>query len=277
MSLAPAANLLSPGVLLGRYQILRLLSVGGMGELYLARASGIEGFEKVVVLKRIHPHFAARPEFEQMLLDEARLMGTLHHPNIVQVYDVARHEGYTFFTMEYVYGDNLRNVLKVSAQKGRGLSLTNALWIVSNVAAGLHYAHQKKRSDGTPLRLVHRDVSPGNIMLSHDGAIKLVDFGVAKASVQQARTAPGAIKGHVRYMSPEQCLGNVLDHRSDQFSLGIVLFELTTGTRWIRERDDYDAVQRMLNEPFPKPSERRACAPARRSLQQRPGTAASAG
>ncbi|MEN9581329.1 MAG: hypothetical protein RJA70_4338 [Pseudomonadota bacterium] len=228
-----------------------------MGELYLARTSGIEGFEKVVVLKRIHPQFASRSDFEQMLLDEARLMATLHHPNIVQVYDVGRHEGCTFFTMEYVHGDNLRNVLKTAARKGRGLSLANALWIVTNVAAGLHYAHQKRRPDGTALRLIHRDVSPGNIMVSHDGAVKLVDFGVAKATVRTARTAPGAIKGHVRYMSPEQCLGNAMDHRSDQFSLGIVLFELTTGTRWIRERDDYDAVRRMLSEPFPKPSERR--------------------
>ncbi len=254
---AASPDLLAAGSRLGKYEILRLLNVGGMGELYLARTAGIEGFEKLVALKRILPQFAARSEFEQMLLDEARLMATLHHPNIVQVYDVGRHDGSTFFTMEYVHGENLRNVLKAAASRARGLSLSNALWIVSNVAAGLHYAHEKKRADGTPLLMIHRDVSPNNIMLTHDGAIKLVDFGVAKAVARQAKTTPGAIKGNVRYMSPEQCLGDPMDRRSDIFSLGIVLFELTTGTRWIRERDDYQAVQKMLNEPFPRPTERR--------------------
>lgn len=234
-----------------------MLSLGGMGELYLAKTAGIEGFEKEFVLKRILAQFAADPSFEDMLLDEARLMATLQHPNIVQVFDIDRVDGFTFFTMEYVHGENLRGVLKEAARKKRGLSRANALFIVMNVAAGLHYAHCKRRPDGSPLGLIHRDVSPGNIMISHDGGVKLVDFGVAMAIARSAKTTPGAIKGNVRYMSPEQSLGERLDPRSDVFSLGIVLFELTTGTRFQREPDDYWAVQRMLNDPVPKPSERK--------------------
>jgi serine/threonine protein kinase len=148
-------------------------------------------------------------------------------------------------------------VLKAAARKKRGLSRANAIWIVMNVAAGLYYAHCKRRPDGSPLGLIHRDVSPNNIMLSHEGGVKLVDFGVAMAIARSAKTTPGAIKGNVRYMSPEQSLGEPLDARSDIFSLGIVLFELTTGTRFQREKDDYWAVQKMLNEPLPRPSERK--------------------
>lgn len=249
---------LPPGTRLGRYEIVRMLSMGGMGELYLARTSGIEGFEKEFALKRILAQFASDPAFESMLLDEARLMATLHHPNIVQVFDIDRHGGLAFFTMEYVHGENLRGVLKAAAKKQRGLSRANAIWIVTNVAAGLHYAHVKRRPDGSPLGLIHRDVSPNNIMVSHEGGVKLVDFGVAMAIARSAKTTPGAIKGNVRYMSPEQSLGERLDPRSDIFSLAIVLFELTTGTRFQREKDDYWAVQKMLNEPLPRPSERKS-------------------
>jgi serine/threonine-protein kinase len=248
---------LPPGTRLGRYEIVRMLSLGGMGELYLAKTLGIEGFEKEFALKRILAQFATDPTFEHMLLDEARLMATLHHPNIVQVFDIDRKGGFAFFTMEYVHGENLRGVLKAAARKKRGLSRANAIWIVMNVAVGLYYAHCKRRPDGSPLGLIHRDVSPNNIMLSHEGGVKLVDFGVAMAIARSAKTTPGAIKGNVRYMSPEQSLGEPLDARSDIFSLGIVLFELTTGTRFQREKDDYWAVQKMLNEPLPRPSERK--------------------
>jgi serine/threonine protein kinase len=249
---------LAPGTRLGRYEIVRMLSFGGMGELYLAKAAGIEGFEKEFALKRILAQFASDPSFESMLLDEARLMSSLQHPNIVQVFDIDRVDGFTFFTMEYVHGENLRAVLKAAAKQHRGLSRGNALFIVMNVAAGLHYAHEKRRPDGSPLGLIHRDVCPNNIMLSHDGVVKLVDFGVAMAIARSAKTTPGAIKGNLRYMSPEQSLGERLDRRSDVFSLGIVLFELTTGTRFIREKDDFWAVQKMLSEPLPRPSERKA-------------------
>lgn len=248
---------LPPGTRLGRYEIVRMLNMGGMGELYLAKTAGIEGFEKEFALKRILAQFATDPAFENMLLDEARLMATLQHPNIVQVFDIDRVGGFAFFTMEYVHGENLRGVLKAAARKKRGLSRANAVWIVMNVAAGLYYAHCKRRPDGSPLGLIHRDVSPNNIMLSHEGGVKLVDFGVAMAIARSAKTTPGAIKGNVRYMSPEQSLGERLDPRSDIFSLGIVLFELTTGTRFQREKDDYWAVQKMLNEPLPRPSERK--------------------
>lgn len=248
---------LAPGTRLGNYEIVRILRLGGMGELYLARRAGIEGFEKQVALKRILAQFASDPTFENMLLDEARLMATLEHPNIVQVFDIDRVRGSTFFAMEYVQGENLRGVLKEAARQKKGLSRGNALWVVMNVAAGLHYAHEKRRPDGTHVAMIHRDVSPNNIMLSRAGGVKLVDFGIAMAIARSAKTTPGAIKGNIRYMSPEQSVGQPLDRRSDIFSLGIVLFELTTGTRWIREADDYLAVQKMLNEPLPRPTDRR--------------------
>jgi eukaryotic-like serine/threonine-protein kinase len=248
---------LPPGTRIGRYEILRGLSRGASGELYLARTIPVDGFQKQVALKRIHSLLATDPAADSMLLEEARLMATLHHPNIAQVYDAGRDRLGTYFTMEYIHGHSLAEVLRALARKGRGLSLGDALYIVTNVAAGLHYAHEKKTPDGGSQALIHRDVSPNNIMLSHNGAVKLIDFGIAKLSTRGPETAPGTIKGNVRYMSPEQYTGSHLDRSSDIFTLGIVLFELTTGTRWLRERDDHKAMQLLLHQPLPRPSDRR--------------------
>jgi serine/threonine protein kinase len=253
---------LARGTRLGRYEILRPLSSGGMGELYLARVTGEGGFERLVALKRLLPTQGAGTEATRQLLEEARLMASLQHPNIAQVYDAGRTEGGAFFAMEYVRGETLAGVLSGLARRSRGLSLTNALWIARGVASALSYAHDKRLPNGEPARIVHRDVSPANVMITTDGTIKLIDFGVAKAAQRNA-TLPGTIKGNPRYMSPEQTLGLDLDHRSDLFSLGIVLFELTTGTRWLRERDDLLAAQQMLHGEYPKPSERRSRYPAR--------------
>ncbi len=229
-----------------------------MGELYVARTVGSDGINQLVALKRLRPALQTTPDAARQLLGEARIMASLRHPNIAQIYDADTQGVCPFIVMEYVQGENLGAVLAQLGARGRGLSLPIALWIICNVAAALHHAHQARNADGSSAGIVHRDVCPSNVLITSDGHVKLIDFGVAKAVQREHDTLPGTIKGHVRYLSPEQYLGGDLDGRSDVFSLGIVLFELTTGTRWLRERDDAKAVQVMLNGQYPRPSERRA-------------------
>ncbi len=248
---------LTPGTKLEKYEVLRYLASGGMAEIYLARSRGLAGFEKVVVLKRILPKIAEDPDVVGMFLDEARLAATLHHPNLVQVYDIGKDKGSYFFTMEYIHGEDLHTSAQRAAKKKRGFSLQNALFVATQVAAGLHHAHDKKGADGQPLGTVHRDVSPSNIMITYDGAVKIVDFGVAKAVARQTKTKSGAIKGKVTYMSPEQARGDDIDRRSDVFALGILLFELTTGTRLFKKDHDYAVLSRLLTQDAPLPSSRR--------------------
>ncbi|HEY0251771.1 MAG TPA: serine/threonine-protein kinase [Kofleriaceae bacterium] len=228
---------LVPGISLGRYQILTKLADGMMAEIYLARLAGQAGFEKLVVIKRIkvaHDRAALA-----MFLDEARLAATLHHSNIAEVIDVGESNGTYFFAMEYVNGRDARAIL---ATTGGALPLGVALAITMGVASALAYAHEKTSPDG-PLRIVHRDVSPSNILVSYDGAVKLVDFGIARATSRTAKTLTGVLKGKVPYMSPEQARGKVLDRRSDLFSLGIVLYELTTGQRPFQGKSEYELLE----------------------------------
>ncbi|NVB77330.1 MAG: serine/threonine protein kinase, partial [Kofleriaceae bacterium] len=251
----PALFELPRGARVGKYEILRKLATGGMAEIYLARSTGTAGFEKIVVLKRILPSQAEDPQFVAMFLEEARLAATLHHPNIADVHDVGEDNGTYFFTMEYVYGQDARVVRHETRRRNEPIPLPVALAIVSGAAAALGHAHAKKGPDGKPLGLVHRDVSASNIMLSYDGAIKLVDFGIARASTSNHKTQTGTLKGKVPYMSPEQCKGFPLDRRSDLFSLGIVMFELTTGQRPFRGNSDFAIMDMIVNGGGPKPSE----------------------
>jgi tRNA A-37 threonylcarbamoyl transferase component Bud32 len=253
---------MAPGSLIGKHTVLRLLAVGGSAEVYLVRSQGIEGFAKLAVLKRLLPHLAGHPEFVEMFLDEARLAANLRHPNIAQVYDFGRSGQGHYLTMEYVEGESLSNVIRSAARKKRGFSLGNSLRVVQSVAAGLHYAHGLGDADGKPLGIVHRDVSPHNVMITFDGSVKLVDFGIATARISKNHALPGSIQGSLRYMSPEQCVGEPVDCRSDLFSLGVLLFELTTGTRLHRENDDRDVVRRIVDGPIPIPSSRRKNYPA---------------
>lgn len=250
------AGPLRQGDSLGKYEIVTFLASGGMAELYLARARGIEGFEKVVALKRILPKLADDEEVVTMFLDEARLAATLHHPNLAQVYDIGKEGLSYFFTMEYIHGEDLDTLVRQAAKQGRGLSLSNGLFVVTQVAAGLHHAHDKKGADGQPLGTVHRDVSPSNVMVTFDGAVKIVDFGVAKAAARRTKTQSGSIKGKIGYLSPEQARGEEIDRRSDVFALGILLFELTTGTRLFEQRHEYAVLSQLLTKDAPLPSSR---------------------
>ena len=251
-----SSSLLTRGAKLGRYELIDHLATGGMAELFLARTQGEGGFEKVVVLKRILPQLAQNADFVHMFLDEARLAALLHHPNIAQVFDIGQVGGSFFFVMEHVHGRDLRDVVRKAKAAG-GMPLQHALAIVSAAAAGLHYAHEKRGPDDRSLHLVHRDVSPANLIVTFDGGVKLVDFGVAKARSRHAETRGGTLKGKIAYMSPEQCRGEPVDRRSDIFALGIVLYELTTGGRLFRGDNEFALLQQIATEDVPPPSLRR--------------------
>jgi serine/threonine protein kinase len=225
---APApitARTLQPGLVLGRYVVVDRLAAGGMAEVYLARVHGPPRFSKAIALKLLHPFLAADPTFVKMFEKEARIAATLDHPNIVQVLDVDSAGSERFLALEYVHGRDLGRVLSA----GGRLPLGAALRVIIDVARALHYAHTRSDADGKPLGLVHRDVSPANVLVSFHGGVKLADFGIAKATDQTAHTATGTFKGKFGYMAPEVYLQEALDARSDVFALGVVLYELTTG------------------------------------------------
>lgn len=241
-------------VRLGKYELLTRLAVGGMAELFVARTLAQHGFEKLVALKRILASHADDEQFIRMLLAEARLAATLHHPNIAQVYDVGDDSGTYFFTMEYVVGQDLRQIVRAIQAKGEWLAPEHILQIAIGTAAGLHYAHDKEDGDGNPLGIVHRDVSPSNVLVSYDGSVKLVDFGIARVTALQGNTGLGALKGKVPYMSPEQCRGEPLDRRSDIFSLGIILWELTLRRRLFTGENDLVVAGKVCNQDAPPPT-----------------------
>ena len=241
------------GTSLGKYEILRKLATGGMAEIYLARVRGTAGFEKLVVLKRILPSVAEDPTIVRMFLDEARLAATLQHPNIADVYDVGEHAGIYFFTMEFIHGVDARAVRHQARARKELVPLGVSMSIIHGTASALDYAHDKVGPNG-PLGLVHRDVSSSNILVSYDGAVKLVDFGIARATAQQQHTRTGTLKGKIPYMSPEQCRGHALDRRSDLWSLGVVMFELTVGKRPFGGTNDFEMMTAIVNSDPPRPS-----------------------
>jgi len=232
---------------LGKYQLLRKLATGGMAEVFLAKTDGPMGFEKMLVIKRILPHLAEDPRFVEMFLGEAKLAARLNHPNLVQLFDFGEAEGSYFIAMEYIDGPTLRLLLARSRDLRSPLSLTLAARIVSSAAEGLAYAHDYRDPvTDEPLHLIHRDVSPDNILLSRSGAVKLVDFGIAKARGQSHHTQAGTVKGKVAYMAPEQLRGEPLDRRVDLYSLGVVLYELCTGRMPFEANSDASMVRSVL-------------------------------
>ncbi len=220
-----------PGKRFGKFRPLAVLGRGGMANVYLAVSSGPGGFNKLVVVKELKPELADEPEFRTMFLDEARLAARLLHPNVVQTYEVIDAPDLHAFVMEYLDGQPMNRVRTRLQQMGRELALGAQLRIICELLAGLHYAHELKDYDGTPLNIVHRDVSPHNVFISYDGSVKVVDFGIAKASDSSAQTQVGVIKGKLSYMAPEQALGQTIDRRADLFAVGLILWEAATGQR----------------------------------------------
>jgi eukaryotic-like serine/threonine-protein kinase len=213
---------------IGKFQIVGQLGRGGMADVFVCRLQGIGGFDKEVVLKRIIPERAGDPHFVKMFLDEARVVANLNHPNIVQVFEIGEQDGIPYMAMEYVKGVTLSMVIR-EASRQKKINYSHCATIIAGVCDALEYAHNANGPDGEPLGLVHRDVTPGNIVISREGTPKLLDFGVARARGRLAQTEAGTIKGKLRYMAPEQISQGPLDARADIFSLGVCLFEITTG------------------------------------------------
>jgi serine/threonine protein kinase len=227
-----------------------------MADVLLGRSEGIEGFERHVVLKRIRPEHARDKRFIRMFLDEARVAANLHHQHIVQVHDVGEAGGEYFIAMEYIHGEDVRMLLSTASKARAHVPLGYAIMIVSAAAAGLHYAHERRGPDKRSLGIVHRDISPSNILVGYDGSIKVVDFGIAKATMRP-ETRSGTLKGKASYMSPEQCKSDDIDRRSDVYSLGVVLYELATTTRLFRGENDYLVMDQIVNGRLSLPRVRR--------------------
>lgn len=223
---------LAAGSHVGRYEVVRPLAGGGMSEIYLVKNSGLHSFESLAVLKRLPPHcLVSEPNLVNMFMDEAQLTASLRHPNIAQVFDFGEDDDSYFFVMEYVEGLSLSQLQKKCRGQGKRFPLALAIQIIMEVAEALNAAHEARGPNGRPLELVHRDVSPQNVIVTGHGSVKLIDFGIARARQRREQTQTGMIKGKVAYMSPEQCRAESVDRLSDLFSLGILLYELTTGMR----------------------------------------------
>ena len=240
---------------IGRYQIVHRIAVGGMAEVFLGRVVGEGGFEKVVAVKRILHHLAQNEKFIKMFMDEARISATLNHSNIAQIFEFGRAGATYFLAMEYVGGLSLRSVLRHFRKKlGQSMPTAMAAYVVSNICAGLEYAHTRCDTYGQPLRIIHRDVSPSNVLISFNGEVKLIDFGVAKAARRMQETVGGDLKGKYAYMSPEQASGQAMDHRSDLFSTGVLLFEAITGRNPFRGENDLATLSLVQQAEVPLPS-----------------------
>lgn len=237
-----------------KFVILRSLAMGGMAEILLARVRDPAKPERLVVLKRMHRQLAVDREYVKMFVDEARLAITLRHPNVVEVYESGEDDGQYYIAMEYLHGHDLRRVLSQMAKRRVPMRLANALAIARAVCRGLDYTHERTDANGELLGIVHRDVSPHNVLVTYGGRVKLVDFGIAKTTIQLARTRTGILKGKVAYMSPEQALGETLDRRSDVFCIGILLWEMTTGHWLYRRKSELETLKAVVEHDAPLPS-----------------------
>ena len=247
---------------IGRYQLLAHLASGGMAEIYLARQTGIGGFEKLVVVKRILPHLAREKVFVEMFLDEAVIAAQLNHPNVVQIFDLGQSGDDYYIAMEYLEGESLGHLVTEGTRVRKPLPPGLTAGIIAQVCEGLAYAHAFEDEKGQPMGIVHRDISPHNIIVLFTGVVKVVDFGIAKAATKVHQTKVGTLKGKLAYMSPEQCMGSEVDARSDLFSLGVVLWELLTRRRLFKRDVEPAMIRAIMDEPIPKVSEVRKDAPA---------------
>jgi hypothetical protein len=240
------------GTVAERYRSLFVIGKGGMGSVEVALERGAGGFERIVALKRMLPEASRDTRQTSMFLREARLAALLAHPNVVHAFAFGESEGELFLAMEYVEGEPLSHVLRVAREREGGLSPELVAFVLAQVCDGLHAAHELCDVNGTALNVIHRDVSPHNVMIAYEGHIKLLDFGVAKIDSEKALTRTGEVKGKTAYMSPEQAMGDPLDRRSDLFSVGAVLFECITGRKMWGDGTDLDVLRKLALEPPPR-------------------------
>jgi TonB family protein len=243
------------GTKFGQYVLLEKIATGGMAEVWKARMRGVEGFQKIVAIKKILPHLSDNQDFIEMFVDEAKLAAQLNHNNIIHIYDLGKIQSSYYIAMEYIDGYDLKNILKKAQERDQPLSVEIALFIASKVAAALDYAHRKRDFEDKEMGLVHRDVSPQNVLISEEGDIKLCDFGIAKAASKASHTQAGALKGKLQYMSPEQAWGRNIDRRSDIFALATVLFEMLTARKLFGGDNELSILEQVREARVTKPSE----------------------
>ncbi len=215
----------------GKYQLLDKIAIGGMAELFRAKLTGAQGFEKLIAVKKILPNLSREANLVTAFIDEAKLAALLHHENIIQIYDFGSMDDQYFIAMEYLFGKDLRTITRTARAKELALGLENILYIITRICAGLDYSHHLRDLQGKPLNIIHRDINPQNILITYEGQVKIIDFGIAKAASHNTQTRENLIKGKLAYMSPEQANGQKIDHRSDIFSTGIILYELLADRR----------------------------------------------
>jgi len=238
----------------GKYVLLERINIGGMAEVFKAKSFGVEGFEKLLAIKRILPNIAEDEDFITMFIDEAKIAVQLNHANIAQIYDLGKIDDSYFIALEYVHGKDLRTIWDRHKKRGLLLPIPMSVYIVSRGCEGLDYAHRKKDAGGRDLNIVHRDISPQNVLISYEGEVKIIDFGIAKAANKASKTQAGILKGKFGYMSPEQVRGMPLDRRSDIFACGIILYELLTGERLFVGESDFSTLEKVRNVEILPPS-----------------------
>ena len=238
----------------GKYEIQHRLAIGGMGEVFYSLQRGVPGFERPVILKSLLPELAQQEGFIDQFLDEARVAATLNHPNVVSIFEVGQWSGTYYLAMEYIRGRNLAQVIRKALEQQTRIPAAVSMRIIRDAALGLDHAHRATDGNGQPLHIVHRDISPQNIMVRDDGLTKVVDFGIARATNRATRTATGALKGKLAYMAPEQVMTADVGPRADQFALGIVLWEMLTHRRLFKAERDIDVAKKVLEEPIEPPS-----------------------
>src|SRR5690554_842033 len=237
----------------GNYTLHKLIARGGMAEIYRATMPGIGGFEKTVAIKKILPHLAENDEFITMLIDEANIIVSINHFNIAQVYDLGCIDDTYYIAMEYIHGVDLAHIIKGMARRGQTVPVPHAVYIGSSICAGLHAAHSKTDEQGNPLKIVHRDVSPHNVLLSYAGDVKIIDFGVAKAAVKESHTQHGVIKGKLLYMAPEQANTSDIDGRADLFAAGLIIYKMLTNHLPFEGDNEFQIYNNIMSKEITPP------------------------
>ncbi|MFH1602671.1 MAG: serine/threonine-protein kinase, partial [Pseudomonadota bacterium] len=235
----------------GKYKLLGRIAQGGMAEIILARQKGLSGFEKFATVKRILPQYSKDEEFVRMFIDEAKIAAQLSHANIVHIYDLGKEGDYYFIAMEYIAGQDLWSILRSARRRNKPFKIPYTLDVITQVCKGLFHAHNFVDAQGQKLSVVHRDISPNNILATYDGQVKIVDFGIAKAAGRIVETKSGIIKGKFAYLSPEAALGEQIDHRHDIFATGICLWEAVCGRRLFDAEDDLVTLKRVQQCKIP--------------------------